>query len=101
MSETERKEHRYLDGRVSGLMWEGYGLRFRVSARLMMNRDGDGSWLVYSELGDKTDETSEAITILDPAACAAMDAIFELIADPLEFKDRIIGERSVKDTEAA
>jgi hypothetical protein len=44
-------------------------------------------------LGDKLDETSASIDINDPAACAAMNALFELIADPQAFDARTIGER--------
>lgn len=98
---THTVKPRDFTGTVSGQLWEEGSLRVRISAELSLHRDRDGSWLAYSECGPTDDDVSASVTITDPAACAAMDALFELIADPVEFQERTIGKLPQMSTEAA
>jgi hypothetical protein len=98
---THTATHRDFNGTISGQLREEGSLRVRISAGLSLHRDSDGSWLVYSEYGPTDDDVSASVGITDPAACAAVDALFELIADPVSFEGRTIGEHPQVSMEAA
>lgn len=67
---------RFLDGVLSATVRDGDGLRVHIERALTLSRDTDGSWLVYSG------EHAASVTVLDPLACEAFDAVSELIANP-------------------
>lgn len=94
---------RYFDGIITGTMQEGHSLAIRATTPLSLSRDTDGSWLAYVMFNDSWDKdaTSKELIISDPAACRAFDALFELIADPVEFKGEEIEPPAVQELPAA
>ncbi len=81
-----------IDGTLTGTMKQDAGVPVRISHDIAISRDIDGSWLIYTEWGGRLEDRSGGIEVHDPAACAAFDALFQLLADPRSFEKREIGE---------
>lgn len=84
---------RLFEGTMSGTLREGDGIAVRMSAEITLDRDIDGSWIAYVSTGPSDEEFSATLTARDPQACEVLDALFELIANPVAFEGREIGER--------
>jgi hypothetical protein len=76
--EPERSSTRLLDGVFTGTVRDGDGLRVRIDRHVVLSRDVDGSWLIYSD--DAEDDSS--IRVHDEGACPVLDSISDYIADP-------------------
>lgn len=74
--EPKRVATRLMDGVFSGTIQVGDGLPVHIERPLTLSRDVDGSYLAYSG------EHAGSVTVTDPLACEALDAVFELAANP-------------------
>lgn len=76
VASAPRVPSRCLDGVFTGTIQDGDGLRVHIARPLTLSRDSDGSWLAYSG------EHAGSVAVCDPLACDALDAVFELAANP-------------------
>lgn len=84
--EPKRLETRFMDGVFTGTIEIGEGLPVHIERTLTLSRDVDGTYLAYSG------EHTGSVNVTDPLACEALDAVFELAANPDRVGSVTIGE---------